>query len=137
MSTPLSSQPPYCSLPSSRTISATSLNARDLSWFGRRGMRQLRHRLQAGHLQRRIRVPFQSICQKKGLHFIEVSRRLSHRNLRPYIPATSKVFPDLAFTHSPLTYATFVFSRDGSLSFGTLCDMVEAGRVYKQGRVEA
>lgn len=44
------------------------------------------------------------------------------------IPKTSKVFPDFAFTHSPLTYATSVFSSDGSLSFGTLCDIVEAGR---------
>jgi hypothetical protein len=53
------------------------------------------------------------------------------------IPCTSKVFPDFAFTHSPLTYATFVFNRDGSLSFGTLCDMVEAGRIYKDGKLEA
>jgi hypothetical protein len=53
------------------------------------------------------------------------------------IPVTSNVLPDFAFTHSPLTYATFVFNRDGSLSFGTLCDIVEAGLVDKEGRVKA
>jgi hypothetical protein len=52
------------------------------------------------------------------------------------IPCTSKVFPDFAFTHSPLTYATSVFNSDGSLSFGTLCDMVEAGRKYRDGRLK-
>ena len=52
------------------------------------------------------------------------------------IPVTSKVFPDFAFTHSPLTYATFVFNKDGSLSFGTLWDMLEAGRVYREGRLK-
>jgi hypothetical protein len=39
-------------------------------------------------------------------------------------------------THSPLTYATSVFNSDGSLSFGTLCDMVEAGRRYREGRLK-
>jgi hypothetical protein len=44
--------------------------------------------------------------------------------------------PDFAFTHSPLTYATSVFNRDGSLSFGTLCDIVEVGRIHRDGKVE-
>ena len=56
---------------------------------------------------------------------------------RQYIPCTSNVFPDFAATHSPLTYATFVFNRDGSLSFGTSCCMVDALRMYLLGSVDA
>ena len=49
-------------------------------------------------------------------------------------PLTSKVFPDLAATHSPLIYATFFFNNEGSLSFGTVCFMLAALK-YVEGNV--
>lgn len=56
--------------------------------------------------------------------------------LRGSLPVTSKVFPEAAFTHSPLTYATFNFNRVGSLSFGTVCDIVEASFECMVGKLE-
>lgn len=52
------------------------------------------------------------------------------------LPVTSKVCPEAAFTHSPLTYATPVLNKVGSLSFGTACDIVEAFREVSKGKVD-
>lgn len=97
-------------------------------------MRQRQHRLPSVYLQRRIRGHYQSTFQKRGLQHIDV-RYIPYYGEDQTIPWTSKVFPDFAFTHSPLTYATSVFNSDGSLSFGTLCDIVEARRIYRDGKV--
>jgi len=52
------------------------------------------------------------------------------------VPVTSKVLPDFAPTHSPLTYATLSFSKDWSLSFGTLCCILEACLIYTEGKLK-
>jgi hypothetical protein len=99
-------------------------------------MQRQQHRWPFVYPQRRIRGQFQSACQKRGLLHAEVSCNYGN-DKNETIPWTSKVFPDFAFTHSPLTYATSVFNRDGSLSLGTLCGIVEAGRMYKIGKLNA
>lgn len=98
-------------------------------------MQRLQRQLRFVYLRRRIRGQFQLIYRKRGLLHVEF-RQGSSRDENWDIPWTSKVFPDFAFTHSPLTYATFVFNKDGSLSFGTLCDMVEAGLIYRDGKLK-